>query len=103
MTLGAKISISFILILIWSFISILIKKIPDEILYKEKYGYKLNKEFHIKRIRRILNLLIFVNMLISIFMWVGSEFMWVGSEFMIALIFLQGIVLIIKYGKHTYK
>ncbi|KLE15611.1 hypothetical protein [Clostridium sp. C8] len=96
MTLGAKISISFILILIWSFISILIKKIPDEILYKEKYGYKLNKEFHIKRIRRILNLLIFVNMLISIFMWVGSEFM-------IALIFLQGIVLIIKYGKHTYK
>lgn len=96
MTLGAKISISFVLILIWSFISILIKKIPDEILYKEKYGYKLNKEFHIKRIRRILNLLIFVNMLISIFMWVGSEFM-------IALIFLQGIVLIIKYGKHTYK
>lgn len=96
MTLGAKISISFILILIWSFISILIKKIPDEILYKEKYGYKLNKEFHIKRIRRILNLLIFVNMLISIFMWVGSEFT-------IALIFLQGIVLIIKYGKHTYK
>jgi hypothetical protein len=96
MTLGVKISISFILILIWSFISILIKKIPDEILYKEKYGYKLNKEFHIKRIRRILNLLIFVNMLISIFMWVGSEFM-------IALIFLQGIVLIIKYGKHTYK
>lgn len=96
MTLGAKISISFILILIWSFISILIKKIPDEILYKEKYGYKLNKEFHIKRIRRILNLLIFVNMLISIFMWVGSEFM-------IALIFLQGIVLITKYGKHTYK
>ncbi|MPM39761.1 hypothetical protein SDC9_86396 [bioreactor metagenome] len=96
MTLGVKISISFILILIWSFISILIKKIPDEILYKEKYGYKLNKEFHIKRIRRILNLLIFVNMLISIFMWVGSEFT-------IALIFLQGIVLIIKYGKHTYK
>ncbi|EOR20233.1 hypothetical protein A500_18052 [Clostridium sartagoforme AAU1] len=96
MTLGVKISISFILILIWSFISILIKKIPDEILYKEKYGYKLNKEFHIKRIRRILNLLIFVNMLISIFIWVGSEFT-------IALIFLQGIVLIIKYGKHTYK
>ncbi len=96
MTLGVKISISFILILIWSFISILIKKIPDEVLYKEKYGYKLNKEFHIKRIRRILNLLIFVNMLISIFMWVGSEFT-------IALIFLQGIVLIIKYGKHTYK
>lgn len=96
MTLGVKISISFILILIWSFISILIKKIPDEVLYKEKYGYKLNKEFHIKRIRRILNLLIFVNMLISIFMWVGSEFT-------IALIFLQGIFLVTKYGKHTYK
>lgn len=96
MTLGVKISISFILILIWSFISILIKKIPDEVLYKEKYGYKLNKEFHIKRIRGILNLLVFVNMMISIFMWVGSEFT-------IALIFLQGIVLIIKYGKHTYK
>lgn len=96
MTLGVKISISFILILIWCLINILIKKIPDKILYKEKYGYKLNKEFYINRIRRILNLLIFINILISIFMWVGSEFM-------IALIFLQGIVLIIKYGKHTYK
>lgn len=74
MSFEMKMFISFMLILFWIFISILVKKIPDKIFYREKVGYKANKELSIKRGRRTINLFIIGNIIISIFMWVGNEF-----------------------------
>lgn len=69
MSLVMKIFISFMLI-----ISILVKKIPDKVFYREKVGYKVNKELRIKKGRRTINLLIIGNIIISTFMWVENYF-----------------------------
>lgn len=69
MSLVMKIFISFMLI-----ISILVKKIPDKVFYREKVGYKVNKELNIKRGRRTIDLLIIGNIIISTFMWVENYF-----------------------------
>lgn len=77
MSLAMKVTISFTVILIWIFISILVKRIPDAILCKERIEHKINKELYnneVRHIRNIIRLLIFWNIIISIFMWFGSEF-----------------------------
>lgn len=74
MSLVMKMFISLMLILFWIFISILVKKIPDKVFYREKVGYKVNKELYIKKGRSTINLLIIGNIIISTFMWVGNEF-----------------------------
>ena len=77
MSLAMKVTISFAAILIWIFISILVKRIPDAILCKERIEHKINKELYnneVRHIRNIIRLLIFWNIIISIFMWFGSEF-----------------------------
>lgn len=74
MGLVMKMFISFMLILFWIFISILVKKIPDKVFYREKVGYKVNKELRIKKGRRTINLLIIGNIIISTFMWVENYF-----------------------------
>lgn len=73
MSFEMKMFISFMLILFWIFTSILVKKIPDKIFYRERVGDKVNKELYIKRGRRTIDILIFGNIIISIFMWGGSE------------------------------
>ena len=62
MSLAMKVTISFTAILIWIFISILVKRIPDAILCKERIEYKINKELYdneVRRIRGIISLSIF--------------------------------------------
>ena len=55
MSFEMKMFISFMLILFWIFTSILVKKIPDKIFYRERVGDKVNKELYIKRGRRTIN------------------------------------------------
>ncbi|MDU5111098.1 MAG: hypothetical protein E6248_11660 [Clostridium sp.] len=73
MSFVMKMFISFMLILFWIFTSILVKKIPDKVFYKERVAYKVKKELYIKNVRRTIDLLIFWNIILSAFMWVGSE------------------------------
>ena len=82
MSLGMQVTISFAAILIWIFISILVKRIPDRILCEEKIGYEVDKKLYnneVRRIRSIIRLLIFWNIIMSMFMWFGSEFILILS------------------------